>query len=74
MFEGVQEEVEVKPMYSFARSGWELHIYNDAPCQGVGCVLMQEEKCSTLFIKSTKEAWVELPSMFSGVIHCEAWK
>ena len=35
-----------------------MHFY-----QGVECVLMQEEKCSTLFIKSTKEAWVELPNM-----------
>ena len=44
MFEGVQEEVEVKPMYSFARSGQELYIYNDTPCQDVGCVLIQGEK------------------------------
>jgi len=30
---------------------------------------MQEEKYSTLFSKSTKEVWVELPNVLSGVFH-----
>ena len=37
-------------------------------------VSLHEKKSSGLFIKSTKEAWVELPNMLSRVIHCEAWK
>ena len=37
-------------------------------------VLLYEKKSSGLFIKSTKEACVELTSMLSGVIHCAAWK
>ena len=44
MFEGVQEEVEVNLCISFVRLGQELYINYDAPYQGVGYVLMQEEK------------------------------
>ena len=52
----LEEEVEVKPKVLALSDRDKSSISTMRPCQGVGCVLMQEERYSTLFIKSTKEA------------------
>ena len=37
-------------------------------------VSLYKKKSSGLSIKSTKEAWVELPNMLTIVIHCGEWR